>query len=108
MTLIELIQLIVSILLYFAIFFGISFILTMLLRGTWIMAILYPFIILFITGESKFFDYFSTPKVAFSALGSQITSMSIADIIILLSGLVGTIVSGIVIKILRKNGYQMF
>lgn len=72
------------------------------------MAILYPFIILLITGESKFFDYFTAPKVAFSALGSQLTSMTIADIIILLSGLAGTIVSGIVIKYLRKSGYQMF
>ena len=30
------------------------------------------------------------------------------DIVILASGLVGAIISGFVIKILRKQGYQMF
>lgn len=80
----------------------------MLLRGTWIMAILYPFVILLIVGESKFFDYFTAPKTSFSALGSQIVSLEIVDIVILLSGLAGTIVSGLVIKFLRKSGYQMF
>lgn len=102
------IQLIVSVILYFVIFFGISFIINMLLRRTWLMTVLYPFIIILIVGDNKFSQYFTEPGHAFSALIEQVSNFAIYDIIILLSGLVGAIVSGIVIKILRKSGYQMF
>jgi len=104
----ELIQLIVSVLLYFVIFFGIAFILNMLLRRTWLMAFLYPFIISLIVGDSSFGEYFTNPGYAISSTFSKMISLPIVDIIILSSGLIGTIVSGIVVKILRKSGYQMF
>lgn len=102
------IQFVVSVLLYFVIFFGLSFILTMLLRGTWIMAIVYPIVIMPFVGKNGYFDYITSPKTAFSELWAQIGLLQVLDVIILLSGFLGTIVSGIVIKYLRKSGYQMF
>lgn len=72
------------------------------------MSILYPFIIILIVGDSSFGEYFTNPGQAFSSTFSQMTDLVVVDIIILLSGLAGTIVSGIVIKFLRKSGYQMF
>ncbi|MGM8211959.1 YuiB family protein [Virgibacillus sp. W0430] len=102
------IQLIVSILLYFVIFFGISFILNMLIRRTWVMAFIYPVIVLLIVDGISTFEYFKNPIGSFSIAFSKLVSLTIVDIIILSSGLLGTIVSGLVIKFLRKNGYQMF
>lgn len=102
------IQLIVSVILYFVIFFGISFIVNMLLRQTWLMTVVYPFIVLLIVGDSKLSHYFIEPGTAFSNTFSQFSTIEIADVIILMAGLFGAIVSGIVIKILRKTGYQMF
>lgn len=80
----------------------------MLLRRTWLMAILYPFIISVVVGDSSLGNYFTSPKEAISSTYSTMTSLAAVDVIILLSGLIGTIVSGIVIKMLRKSGYQMF
>ncbi|WP_249871170.1 YuiB family protein [Oceanobacillus saliphilus] len=102
------IQLIVSVMLYFIIFFGIAFILNMLLRRTWLMAFLYPFIIVMIIDNISTLEYFTNTGDAFAKLLSEITSLAVADVIILLSGLAGAIVSGMVIKFLRKSGYQMF
>lgn len=102
------IQLVVSILLYFVIFFGIAFILNMLLRQTWLMAFLYPIIIIMIIDGMPTTAYFKNPGEAFSKLGTEFLQLTAADITILVSGFVGTIVSGIVIRVLRKSGYQMF
>lgn len=102
------IQLIVSVLLYFVIFFGIAFILNMLLRRTWLMSFLYPFIVIIIIDNISTWDYFTNTSEAFSNLGTELTSLTVADIIILGSGFIGAIVSGIVIKLLRKSGYRMF
>ena len=103
-----LIFLFVSVVLYFIIFFGISFIVNMLLRRTWLMTFLYPIFVIFIVGDSKVIQYFSNPKGSFSDTFQKFTEIQAYDIIIVLSGLAGTIVSAIVIKILRKMGYQMF
>jgi hypothetical protein len=46
--------------------------------------------------------------VAFGELGQKLGSLATADILILLSGLAGAIAAGVTIKLLRKNGYQMF
>ncbi|WP_144512489.1 YuiB family protein [Bacillus sp. FJAT-22090] len=103
-----LVQLILSVLIFFVMFFGIAFLLNMLLRMTWFMAILYPIVVVFIIDEVRFFDYFTKPGFAFSALGDKLVALHAADIIILSSGLVGAIAAGFVMKYLRKNGYQMF
>lgn len=102
------VQLVVSLILYFVIFFGIAFILNMLLRKTWIMAFLYPIIILLVIDNLSTWEYITNPSGAFAALGEKLTSLTGLDIVILLSGFIGTIVAGIVIKLLRKSGYQMF
>lgn len=52
--------------------------------------------------------YVREPGIAFSGIGDRIVSLAAADIIILLSGLIGAIASGFVINALRKRGYQMF
>lgn len=102
------IQLFISVLLFFVLFFGIAFILNMILRMTWLMAYVFPLIVIFIVDNVSFFEYFTSPKNSFSALWVELTSLGYQDMIILGAGFVGTIVAGIVIKFLRKNGYQMF
>lgn len=122
------IQLVVSVILYFVIFFGIAFILNMLLRRTWLMSFLYPVVMLFtidnislqqfddvdfdhpllIMEEMTFLTYFTNPIKALYTVFIKLLHITPVDIIILGSGLAGTVVSGIIIKILRKNGYQMF
>lgn len=103
-----LVQMILSVLIFFVMFFGIAFLVNMLLRMTWFVAFLYPLVVVFIIDEVGFFDYFTKAGEAFSALGNKIMSLHTADIIILSSGLAGAIAAGFVIKYLRKNGYQMF
>jgi len=98
--------LIISILLFFILFFGIGFLLNMLFRSSWIMVILFPIII--IVNETKLIEYFRNPGISFSNLGTSLTSLHTADIIILSSGLLGAVLAGVVIRILRKKGYQMF
>jgi purine-cytosine permease-like protein len=100
--------LIISMLLFFVLFFGIGFILNMLLRMSWIMAIIYPIIAIFIVDEVRFMEYFSDSGRAFSELFTHFSHLALADILILLSGLAGAIAAGFTIKALRKRGYQMF
>ncbi len=100
--------LIISMLLFFVLFFGIGFLLNMLLRMSWIMAIIYPIVCIFIVDSVKFTAYFTAPGSSISSLGQRFASLALADILILASGLAGAIVSGIVINMLRKKGYQMF
>lgn len=102
------VQLFISVLLYFVLFYGISFILNMILKMTWIMAVVYPVIVLWIIGRVSLFDYISSPGESFSTLWSNIIGISIYDVIILGSGLVGIILAGMTIRYLRKAGYQMF
>lgn len=102
------IQFVVSILLFFVIFFGLAFILNMLLRRTWLMAFIYPFIVLMIVDDISTTTYFSQPGESFATAFSRLTEITIADMSILIAGFAGTIVSGFVIKLLRKSGYQMF
>jgi len=89
-------------------FLGIGFILNMLLRKTWVMAVIYPIIVILIVDKISFFKYFTEPSASFQSLAKHLTSLGSADVIILSSGFVGAILSGIIIKFLRKNGYQMF
>jgi hypothetical protein len=101
-------QLIISVLLFIVLFFGIGFLINMLLRATWVMAIVYPIVVIRIVDDIGIFDYIMTPIASFSALGTKLISLQAADIIILLSGLLGAILAGLVNKVLRSRGYQMF
>lgn len=98
----------ISMLLFFVLFFGIGFILNMLLRMTWIMAFIYPIVVIFIVDKVRFFDYFTNPGKSFHQLFVNISNLQLADILILSSGLLGAIGSGLAMKILRKRGYRMF
>jgi hypothetical protein len=104
----HIVVLFISILLFFVLFFGIGFILNMLLRMSWVMAIIYPIVAILIVDKVSFSEYFTKSKAAFEDLGYRIVHLQVADILILLSGLLGAIAAGITIKMLRKNGYQMF
>ncbi|MBN9655506.1 YuiB family protein [Halobacillus sp. GSS1] len=95
-------------LLFFVLFFGISFLLNMILRSSWLMAFVYPIIVLFIVDDFPWTKYFSAPGDAFPTVVEQLMNLKLVDIVILASGFVGTIVAGIVIRKLRKSGYQMF
>ncbi|WP_147804284.1 YuiB family protein [Alkalicoccus halolimnae] len=101
-------QLIIAVLLYFVLFFGIGFILNMLLRSTWVMAVIYPIVILFIVDDAGFFNYFSSPAASFSGLGTTLGSLTAADVVILIAGMGGAVLAGIAIRMLRVRGYQMF
>ena len=105
---ISLTHVVLSVLIFIVMFFGIGFLLNMLLRMTWLMAIIYPIVVVLIIDEVKVYEYFTKPKYAFQLLGEKFVALHSADIIILASGLVGAIISGFVMKILRKQGYQMF
>jgi len=89
-------------------FFGISFILNMLLRRTWFMSIIYPLIVVLIVDNMSTLEYVKNPGHAFPEALNQIMGITPVDVIILGAGFAGTIVSGVVIKLLRRNGYQMF
>jgi hypothetical protein len=98
----------ISMLLFFVLFFGIGFILNMLLRMSWIMAIIYPIIAIFIIDKVRFIEYFQNTGEALSSLGVELSSLALADILILSSGMAGAVVAGITIRLLRKKGYRMF
>lgn len=99
---------IISIVLFFVLFFGIGFLLNMLLRMSWIMAVIYPIVCLFIISKEKLISYVQSPGESFASLFHRVLSLAAADVLILVSGLAGAIVSGIAINMLRKRGYQMF
>ncbi|MEW9501989.1 YuiB family protein [Jeotgalibacillus marinus] len=101
-------QLLISMLLFLVLFFGIGFLLNMLLRMTWIMALIYPVITILIVDDVRFIEYFRSPGESFAALGDKLTSLAVADLLILSSGMAGAIVAGLVMKWLRANGYRMF
>ncbi|MHA6251965.1 YuiB family protein [Oceanobacillus sp. CAU 1775] len=102
------IQLVVSVILYFVMFFGVAFILNMLLRRTWLMSVLYPFVAIIIIDGIPFFDYFTNTSESFQMLGETFSKLTLVDYIIMGAGFLGTVVSGFVIKLLRKSGYRMF
>ena len=104
----SIIQIILSMVIFFILFFGIGFILNMVLRVSWMMAIVYPLVVLFIVNQSPLVDYFTQPGSAISLLFTDLITLKIFDIFILTAGFVGSILSGVVIIALRKNGYRMF
>ncbi|MFJ7951199.1 YuiB family protein [Lysinibacillus sp. NPDC096418] len=105
---VTLVQLIISVVLFFVMFFGIGFLLNMLLRMTWLMAVVYPIVVVFIVDDVSFLDYIFKPGSAFPALLDKLQALQIVDIAILSGGFAGAIVAGIVMIFLRKNGYRMF
>ena len=81
--------LIISIILFFILFFGIGFLLNMLFRASWIMVLLFPIVAILIVNQSKLIEYFRQPVDSLKQLGKHFASLHSADIIILSSGLLG-------------------
>jgi hypothetical protein len=101
-------QLVISMVLFLILFFGIGFLLNMVLRSTWIMAFVYPIIVILIVDDVGFFDYFTAPVASFTLLKADLLALQLVDILVLICGFIGAIIAGIVIKMLRVRGYQMF
>lgn len=81
-------QFIVSLPLFFVLTFGLGFIINMIVKTTWAPSYLFVIIVAFFVYRSG--------------------GMNGLDATILLFGLIGVIVSGVVMKMLRKRGYRMF
>lgn len=81
-------QFIVSIPLFLVLAFGLGFIINMIIKTTWLPSYLYVIIVAFLVYRSG--------------------GMNGLDMVILVSGLVGVVLSGIVMRMLRKRGYRMF
>lgn len=81
-------QLIISIVLLFVFFFGIGFILNMILKTTWLPIIVYA-------GVAGYFVF-------------QMKNIYAADLTWIIAGLVGAVGSGLTIQTLRTKGYKMF
>ncbi|GIO66257.1 YuiB family protein [Paenibacillus sp. FSL M7-1455] len=97
----QFIPVLVLMVLFFMMMFGIGFILNMLMKTTWFPSYLFIIVILPIVvyslwdrGDTSFLHY----------LGS----FRIVDYLTGVAGLVGAIVSGVSIQKLRKSGFKMF
>lgn len=101
-------QIIISILLFIVLFFGISFITNMLLKASWIVAIIYPIIVILIVDTVHIWAYVTDFVASIQSLAADFSALQTVDVIILTSGFLGTIAAGVVIKILRSKGYNMF
>ncbi|KRF43017.1 YuiB family protein [Paenibacillus sp. Soil787] len=92
-------QMVIATVLMVVLFFGIGFILNMLMKTTWFP--LYAFIALVI----GVVIYGSIGEASFLSSGESFT---IVDIVPAIGGLVGAILSGSAIKALRIRGFKMF
>src|SRR5690625_6967403 len=59
----------------------------MLVRQTWVITLLYPFIIILVVGKYSFLDYFTQPGNAFPAVLEIFTSMTLVEAINIIFGL---------------------
>jgi|HigsolmetaAR203D_1030402.scaffolds.fasta_scaffold00004_28 hypothetical protein len=96
-------QLIVGYIIIIVLFFGLSFILNMLIKTTYMPVFLY---ILFIIGL-MLYDYFNN-KADEVTIGDYLAEFGIIDVTFALFGLVGVLGGGLAIRKLRKLGYKMF
>lgn len=83
------VQFVISIPLFLVLAFGLGFIFNMVVKTTWMPVFLYLAVAVYL-----FFD-----------VGRK---LSYVDWVILSSGLVGAVASGVVIRELRRRGYRMF
>lgn len=97
---ISILLLIVGTVLMFVLFYGIGFILNMLIKTTWLPVYLY---IIVLIGLNIYWHW-----GAGESFITIISSYSIEDYIHALGGLAGAYLSGITLRFLRKKGYQMF
>lgn len=101
-------QFILSMLLFAVLFFGIGFIINMLLKTTWLVSVLYPIVILLIIDHVSMLSYFTAPGQAFHEVGTRLSHLAVSDWTVLGMGFVGALISGITMRMLRSRGYTMF
>lgn len=95
---IDLLQLVVLIFLAFTMFFGLGFIINMLMKTTWFPIYAYIAFVIFLV-------YWSWGGETFWA---NLKGYTVADILPLIAGLGGAITSGHTIRMLRVKGFKMF
>lgn len=88
----NILQFIIAIPLFLVLFFGIGFILNMLIKTTWMPLVLY---ILLVVGT-----------VIYLLVNQRVPQAT--DYVMLISGFIGAFASGWAIKTLRAKGYGMF
>lgn len=86
--------------LFFVMMFGIGFILNMLMKTTWFPSYIYILVILPVV----VYTLWDHDKKLFTYLAS----FGLVDYLTALAGLAGAILSGWTIEKLRKGGYKMF
>jgi hypothetical protein len=91
------IQIVIAILLIFVLFFGISFILNMLLKTTW-----FP-IYIYIVGIIALLIFWDK-----TSWGTFLLSFKLVDYVYFITGILGIVIGGKAIETLRKQGYKMF
>ncbi|MWC29570.1 YuiB family protein [Paenibacillus sp. MMS18-CY102] len=94
------IQVIVAMVLFFIMMFGIGFILNMLMKTTWFP--MYLFIIVLV----PLMIWGTWDKTV--SFADNFTAFTIIDILPAITALIGAYVSGWTIQALRKGGYKMF
>src|SRR5699024_341617 len=90
------IQLIISMILFYVI----SFILNMILKTTWLMVVVYPFIIILLMDGISTFSYLTNPTQSFQAAYEGIAGLDLPNILMLGSGFIGVILAGFTIRFL--------
>lgn len=91
----------VLMILFFVMMFGIGFILNMLMKTTWFPSYLFIIVLLPIV----IFSMWDRGNVSF---GTHMSSYGLVDYLIGISGVAGAILSGWTIQKLRIGGYKMF
>lgn len=94
-----LLPIVVLTVLAFCIFFGLGFIVNMLLKTTWLPIYLYVIIV------AGLLVYSWDGAESFAG---NLRGYSVSDVLPMLSGLGGAIVGGYTIRLLRVKGYKMF
>ncbi|WP_281891138.1 YuiB family protein [Paenibacillus sp. YYML68] len=93
------IQLMIVTVLLFVLFFGIGFILNMLMKTTWFP--IYGYIALVI-GLVIYWGWGT------GSLAENVAEYTLGDYIPAIGGLIGAVLSGTAIKTLRQKGFKMF
>lgn len=97
---VDIIQLPIVLVLFFTLFYGIGFILNMLLKTTWFPIYFYVIVVLPL---AVFWQY--DASLSFIA---NLTSYHFVDYLTGIAGLLGSFGGGATIKLLRDKGYKMF
>lgn len=97
---VDLIQLPIVLVLFFTLFYGIGFILNMLLKTTWFPIYFY---IIVVVPLAVYWQY--DANVSFTA---NLAAYHLVDYLTGIAGLIGSFAGGATIKMLRDKGYRMF